>query len=300
MLGHTLDKFQRNINPDVFTRRKSVTITEFPSGVEVFIDRNHETCSDGAMYIEVERTERGEGDHEKSREAAARRAKTQVRRRCKMIQADVMLTLTYRENMQDMDRLQRDVKAFVKRLRALGPFEYVLCIEKQERGALHVHMACQAFPAWMRNEHGIRVKSYNLIRSIWRRVVGRDNGNIDLTKPRRNASHRIACYISKYISKSLGDAVFNAKSYWCSRGIPKPKVTRLWFDGATDDWDLVALVAKDFIDRGYTDIAQYSDKLNEFHWFAASRPGSPNKDNVSFWQYLAMFIDGGFTVASSA
>jgi hypothetical protein len=272
MLACTLDKFARNVNGDVFTRRKSVTITEFPTGVEVFIDRNHETCSDGAMYIEVERTKRGEGDHGRSREVAARRAKSQVRKRCKMIQADSMLTLTYRENMQDEERLQRDVKAFVKRLRALGPFEYVLCVEPQKRGALHVHMACQSFPAWMKNEDGVRVKSYNLIRSIWRRVVGRDNGNIDLTKPRRNASHRIACYIAKYIGKALEEAAFNAKSYWSSRGIAKPKVTRLWFDGDTDDWDLIALVAKDFIDRGFTDIAQYADSFNEFHWFAASRP----------------------------
>ena len=272
MLACTLDKFQRNINPDVFTRRKSVTITEFPQGVEVFIDRNHETCSDGAMYVEVERTKRGEGDHERSRAVAARRAKSQVRKRCKMIGADSMLTGTYRENMQDEARLQRDIKEFVRRIRTLGPFEYVLCIEKQARGALHWHMACQAFPKWMKNEYGVKVQSYNLIRSIWRRVVGHDNGTVNVTKPRSNASHRIACYISKYIAKGLEDAVFNAKSYWASRGTPKPKITRLWFAGDTDDWDLIALVAKDFIDRGYTDIAQYCDSLNEFHWCAASKP----------------------------
>lgn len=272
MLAHTLDKFARNINADVFTRRKSVTITEFPNGVEVLIDENHETCSDGAMYLEIERTKRGEGDHERSKAVAARRAKSQVRKRCKMIQADCMVTLTYRENMQDMNRLQRDVKAFVNRLRALGPFEYVLTVEKQKRGALHVHMACQSFPAWMKNAEGVKVKSYNLVRAIWRSVVGRDNGNVDLTKPRKNASHRIACYIAKYIGKNLEDAVFNAKSYWASRGIPKPVRTRLWFDGDTDSWDLIALVAKDFIDRGFTDIAQYANKDNEFYWFSASRP----------------------------
>lgn len=272
MVGYTLDKFQRNINPDVFTRRKSVTINEFPNGVEVYINENHETCSDGAMFTQVERGERGEGDRERNRARAARRAKTQIRRRCKMIQADAMLTLTYRENMQDMERLQRDVKAFVARLRALGPFEYVMCIEKQKRGALHVHMACQSFPAWMKNEQGIKVKSYNLIRSIWRRVVGQDNGNIDLTKPRRNGMHRIASYLSKYISKALEDAVFNAKSYWSSRGIPKPIKTVLWFDADDSTFDIVAFIASDFFARGFTDIAQYADSLNEFLWFSAARP----------------------------
>jgi len=272
MLACTLDKFQRNINADVFTRRKSVTITEFPQGVEVLVRENHETCSDGAMYIEVERTKRGEGDHERSRAVASRRAKSQVRKRCKMIQADTMLTLTYRENMTDEDRLQRDVKAFVKRLRALGPFEYVLAVEEQKRGSLHVHMACQSFPAWMTNQDGVRVKSYNLIRALWRAVVGRDNGNVDLTKPRSNGAHRIACYISKYVAKAFEDAVFNAKSYWCSRGIPRPKVQKLWFAGDTPSPELLALVMDDFLRRGYSDFTHFHDKMNEFHWFAASCP----------------------------
>jgi hypothetical protein len=275
MLGHTLDKFLRNVNSDCFTRRKSVTINEFPNGVEVYINENHETCSDGALFIETERTNRGEADEEnqvKNRARAARRAKTQVRRRCKMIQADSMLTLTYRENMQDFDRYERDIKAFVTRLRALGPFEYVMCTERQTRGALHAHMACQAFPKWMKNEQGIKVKSYNLIRSIWRRVVGQDNGNVDLSRPRRNGAHRIASYIAKYVSKTIDEAVFNAKSYWSSKGIPAPKKTRLWFDADVPTWDIVSLVAGDFVNRGYTDIAQFSDRMNEFLWFAASKP----------------------------
>lgn len=272
MLAKTVHPFVRGANLDAFTRRKSVTITEFPQGVEVYIDEAHETCSDGALFEDRPKAARGEGDREKNRARAARRAKTQVRQRCKMIQADAMLTLSYRENMQDFERLEVDVKVFVKRLRELGAFEYVLCVERQQRGALHVHMACQSFPAWMKNADGVKVKSYNLIRSIWRRVVGQDNGNIDLTRPRRNGSHRIASYISKYISKALEDAVFNAKSYWASRGTPKPKKTRLWFSAEDSTWDIVALVASDFIKRGYTDIAQFSDRLNEFIWFSASKP----------------------------
>lgn len=271
MLAHTLDKFARNINGDVFTRHKTVTITEFPQGVEIFINENKETCSDGAMYLEVERSKRGEGDIEKNRERAARRAKSQVRKRCKMIGADQMLTLTYRENMQDEKRVQAHIKALVARLRAFGPFEYVLALEKQERGALHAHIACQRFPKWMQQK-GVRVNSANLIRSIWRSIVGKDNGNIDLTKPRRNSSHRIACYISKYVAKGLESAVFNAKSYWSSQGIPKPKKTLLWFDATIETWDIVALVVGDAVEQGFTDIAQYGDRLNEFYWFAASRP----------------------------
>jgi hypothetical protein len=272
MLAKMVHGFTRAANLDAFTRRKSVTIHEFPQGVEVLINENHETCSDGSLYEDRQMGVRGEGDREKNRERAARRAKTQVRRRCKMIGADCMLTLTYRENMQEFERLERDVKAFVARVRALGPFEYVLCVEPQTRGALHVHMACQRFPAWMKNKEGVKVKSYNLIRAIWRSVVGADNGNVDLTQPRRNGAHRIACYIGKYIAKTFEDARFNAKSYWSSRGIPKPRVTRLWFESSDTTWDIFALVTKWCIDRGLTDFAQYASGFREFHWLAASKP----------------------------
>lgn len=255
---------------------KTAVIHEFPGGVEVFIDEAKETWSDGANFEELkDRSARGEGDREKNLERAARRAKTQVRRRCKMISANQMLTLTYRENMTEFARLQADFKLFIKRMRQYGEFEYVAGIEKQERGALHMHLAISALPAWMKNAQGIKVKSYNLVRSVWRGVVGADNGNVDLTRPRRNAAHRIASYIAKYISKSVEEAVFNAKSYWSSRGIPKPKATKLWFRPEEySTFDIVSLVAHDFIVvRGYTDLAQFSDSLNQFHWFAASKPG---------------------------
>jgi hypothetical protein len=273
MLKYSLDKFERNIKGDSFNQWKTVTIHEFPNGVEAFLDEAKETCQDGALFIEQEMSARGEGDRDSSIERGARRAKTQVRRRCKMIQADTMLTLTYRENVTDEKRVQADFKAFRARLHALGDFLYVATLEKQQRGALHVHIACQKFPAFLKNDHGVRVKSYDLLRSMWRRVVGRDNGNIDVTKPRgRNSAHRIASYIAKYVAKNLEDAKFNKKSYWSSTGIPAPKVIKLWFSSDTSTWDIVSLLAQEFHLRGFTDIAQYADRLNAFHWFAASKP----------------------------
>lgn len=269
---YIIDKFLRNIQADSFTKWKTVTINEFPSGVECLIDEGAETCMDGALLVEVEKSVRGEGDREKNRARAARRAKSKVRKLCKMIGAKQMLTCTYRENMQDFDRLESDHKKLIALIRKYLPdFQYVTCVEKQERGALHLHIATPGVPFWIR-DNGVKIKSANLIRRLWRLVVGADNGNIDLSAPRRNACHRVACYISKYIGKSLEDAVFNAKSYWASRNIPKPKVIKLRFPRDMETWDIVSLLAHDFALKGYSDIAQYSDRLNEFYWFAASSP----------------------------
>lgn len=252
---------------------KTVTIHHFPKGVEIFINEARETWSDGANFETVQKAKRGEGDHERSKVAATRRAKTQVRRRCKMLEADCMMTLTYRENVTDESRVQADFKAFRKRLARLGQFHYVATLEKQQRGALHVHIACQQFPAWLQNEHGVRVRSYALISSMWSRVVGRGNGNVNFTKPRgRNSSHRIACYIAKYVGKALSENVFNAKSYWQSAGIPKPRTETKWYAGDTPIVDIVSEVAHWWFSMGYTDYAQFHDRLNKFYWFAASTP----------------------------
>lgn len=254
---------------------KYVTIHQFPRGVEVFIDEFYETWSEPDPYAAdlPEKADRGEGDRERNIERASRRAKTKVRRLAKTMQADCLLTLTYRENVQDKKRVQADFKAFRKRLQTLGAFSYVATLEKQERGAYHIHVACHQFPAWLKNEQGVRVKSYNLIRAMWRRVVGRDNGNVDLTRPRgRNSAHRIACYIAKYVAKNVDEADLNAKSYWSSRDIEIPKPERIWFPESMSTWEIVSMIAKRFAVMGYTDIAQYADRLNAFHWFSACLP----------------------------
>jgi len=54
------------------------------------------------------RAKRGESTNvEQSKRASSKRARKNVRLRCQTIQADRLLTLTYRENMQDIERCKR-------------------------------------------------------------------------------------------------------------------------------------------------------------------------------------------------
>jgi hypothetical protein len=117
------------------------------------------------------------------------------------------------------------------------------------------------------------VKSYRLLLSMWRRVVGRDNGSIRVSNPRsKNSPHRIASYIAKYVAKSIEDGELNAKSYWSSRDIGAPKVERHLFPSSMTTWEIVSMMAKQFVIKGYTDIAQFADRMNQFHWFSACLP----------------------------
>ncbi|MET3512472.1 hypothetical protein ABIC63_000232 [Pseudacidovorax sp. 1753] len=136
---------------------------------------------------------------------AANRAKSNIRRLCKTFNADALLTLTYRANQDDLALCKRHLKEFVRRLRRVCPgFAAVAGFERQKRGAWHVHLACPA--RLMAMGHG--VKSFNVIRAIWRSVTGDLGGNIDVSKrfrAHRSSCARIAAYISKYITKAFAE-----------------------------------------------------------------------------------------------
>lgn len=165
----------------------------------------------------------------RNRDRSTRRARTKVRRLCKNRGLSVMLTLTYRENMTDRQRMGRDFDVFVKRLRRVVPdFQYVCVFEKQKRGAYHAHIAVPRVLSHYLHK-GALMRSYDFLRSVWRAVVGVDNGNVDVSRNKRIArsSSRLATYIAKYIGKDF-DSAGEGDSYRASgRDLPKPVVIRI-------------------------------------------------------------------------
>lgn len=194
-----------------------------------FPDGQREICASRFVRIKqsgplpyANRAKRGESEKRaENNDDSAKRARQAVRLRCKSIRADRMLTLTYRENMKDWVRLLKDWDAFRRRMSRYKQFHYVATVERQERGAFHIHVAV----------HGRQV--YQLIRSIWQRIVGlgpdgKQGGQINVRDPHKfgfgkNGAHKLAGYISKYISKDQGSHGLNKKRYWTSRGIVVPE-----------------------------------------------------------------------------
>jgi hypothetical protein len=161
---------------------------------------------------------------------AVRRARQRVRWLVKACEANHLLTLTYRENMQDVVRLASDWKRFVRLVRQRFPqWVYVMVRERQERGALHVHAAV------------VGRQDVRFLRECWLQVVGNDNGNIDVRGPKKrwgNESdrwnpHRLSSYMCKYMSKDFEAAEQEKKRYWASRGIEMPPKRVYWL-GATN------------------------------------------------------------------
>lgn len=175
---------------------------------------------------------RGEGDREASRLASAKRARRVMRQRCKGMGLDVLGTLTYRENVQDRDRVLADWKEFVRRLRRVLPsFAYVAVLEKQKRGALHLHFACRRLPRELQRD-GVRIKSYSVIYAIWKSVTGDAGGSFrDSSRKTRGSALRVAKYISKYVGKSFeeSDRELNHRQYFSGGEWAAPVVERRLF-----------------------------------------------------------------------
>ena len=168
----------------------------------------------------------------RNKERCTRRARTQVRRLSKSKGLSVLLTLTYRENMTDRARMARDFDVFVKRVRRVIPgFQYVCVFERQKRGAWHAHIAVQRVQVHYQHK-GVRVRSYDLLRSMWRAVVGiydgKPNGNIDVSRNRKvnKSAAKLAAYLSKYIGKTFGDGTLDkySNSYSASGAALPPAV----------------------------------------------------------------------------
>ena len=189
-----------------------------------------------------------------NRERATRRARTNVRRLAKAKGLTVLLTLTYRENMLDRERMARDFDVFVKRVRRVIPsFEYVCVFERQKRGAWHAHIAVPRILSHYMAK-GQLVRSYDLLRSMWRGVVGTDNGNVDVSRNKRvnRSAAKLAAYLSKYIGKTFDQAEKHVNAYSASgRALLPPVVQRvLGGDQIAAIVALVDLVQMDIKSRG--------------------------------------------------
>lgn len=152
-------------------------------------------------------------------EKSARRAKTTVRRKILTMQADRLMTLTFRENLEDIDKAWSRYHYFNKLMRLKFPkFQYVCVPEYQKRGAVHFHLAIRGF---------YPVKA---VRKIWRRAAGGFGGNIDITKPRKGCDWNpsaIAGYLSKYLTKHE-TVDFNRRRYSSGGSIQVPPASNGW------------------------------------------------------------------------
>ena len=186
---------------------------------------------------------------EKNRRRSASRAKTMCRRKIKTCNFDELLTITYRENQEDLELFKRHFKEWIRRMRReLGEFSYVAGFEPQERGAWHAHVACHKLPKTVERD-GVKVPAWKLGTMVWRSIVGADNGMVFVGgkdrfgRPRRDRMSvaKMAAYVSKYITKHAELFPSEKNRYSASEGMVVGKPYAMTFVGVATAWDVLHL-----------------------------------------------------------
>jgi hypothetical protein len=151
---------------------------------------------------------------DKNEDRAARRAKSRLRQLVLSANLNHLLTLTYRENVTDFNQASDDLNRFVRKMKFnLPEWLYVAVAEQQERGAWHWHLAVRGR------------QNVELIRTVWREIVG--EGNIDVSAPkgtRKDQRLYLVQYLGKYLVKAFatGDRKLNKHRFRSSRNIQVP------------------------------------------------------------------------------
>ncbi len=169
------------------------------------------------------------------------RAKTKCRHAIKSHSLAQLLTGTYRENMRDFDKVRKDFAAWLRLMRKYHPkFRAVYAFEPQKRGAWHWHAAVEVMPPFFWHK-GKAVRSFDFCRRMWQRVVGNDNGTVNVDgHHHRRAKGRVgkrslaavAGYVSKYLTKAVDSAIEGRNMWGRTQRLvaPKPYVVELSTD----------------------------------------------------------------------
>lgn len=210
---------------------------------------------------------------------AAQRAKTMCRRVIITEGFDELLTITYRENQTDRELCKRHFKEWVRRMkRALGgTFRYCASFELQERGAVHVHVACHKLPAHAAHR-GVKVPGWKLGTAIWRSIVGENNGLVFVggksktgaPRAQRMSLAKMAAYVSKYILKDYEDAPAGTNRYSRSNGSPLPEVERIRLRGTLAELIAVTFECAD----GDVVVSHRLNRWRDAVWLCTERNGA--------------------------
>jgi hypothetical protein len=159
--------------------------------------------------------EKGKSRNRERNEIRARaRAKGEIRKKCLAIAADHLVTLTYRDNVEDRQRVLSDLERLRRALSRAGKrMPFVGVLECQKRGAIHPHLAVRGF------------QDVRLLRRLWYKIVGNGQGQVNVRGPRPGSSPiKLGRYLSKYITKDFDTMPrdFEEHRYFCSLGVNVP------------------------------------------------------------------------------
>lgn len=147
------------------------------------------------------------------------------------------LTLTFKENIQDIATTNDEFKKFIKRLNyqlyktKKSRIKYLATWEKQQRGAIHYHIILFSFP----------FVPHELLMKIWR------NGLVWINKIDVDAAENRGRYVSKYFDKDLDIKEHKKKAFFKSQNLKLPRETKRLTEKKINKEDFDVLFSTDYI-----------------------------------------------------
>lgn len=185
------------------------------------------------------------------------------------------LTLTFKDNITDLDYANHEFRKFIKRLNYSifktkhSQIKYIATWEKQKRGSIHYHIILFGLPY---------IKKADLTR-IWL------HGFIQINQIDVDSIENRGLYISKYFAKDLEFKDHKKKAFFKSQNLRLPKETKQWVDTRDDkNHDYVIyehtyirqapVITHEYMDRGiefeeskvhYRKIKKVKERDHEYH-----------------------------------
>ncbi|WP_430596660.1 rolling circle replication-associated protein [Enterococcus sp. DIV0175] len=159
------------------------------------------------------------------------------------------LTLTFKENIQDIETTNDEFKKYIKRLNyqiyktKKSQIKYLATWEKQKRGAIHYHIVLFSFP----------FVPHDRLMEIW------GHGLVWINKIDVDAVENRGRYISKYFDKDLDLKEHKKKAFFKSQNLKIPKETKKLTKQEYDTSGQKVLHTKNYIRRS----PKFSKVLNE-------------------------------------
>ncbi|BAN08194.1 conserved hypothetical protein (plasmid) [Levilactobacillus brevis KB290] len=141
----------------------------------------------------------------------------------------VFITLTFKENLQDLDIANKCFYSYIRKIRRDNPkVKYLCTIEFQKRGAIHYHVL-------FKNIYNVDYGDYI---NKWRKTIDRSSIVVKGGSVRVefiDDTDNLINYISKYMSKEMtNESLCGKKCYLISKGLVRPDFNRRIIDSRYD------------------------------------------------------------------
>lgn len=147
------------------------------------------------------------------------------------------LTLTFKENIQDIETTNDEFKKFIKRLNyqifktKKSQIKYLATWEKQKRGAIHYHIILFSFP-YVPHERLMDIWGHRL---LWINKIDVD------------AAENRGRYVSKYFDKDLDIKEHKKKAFFKSQNLKPPRETKRLAEKKLNKEEFDVLFSTDYI-----------------------------------------------------